>query len=197
MLVQEAESNDLVFCTALNVPEGACGPINANNHRRRSFHPTAYVFPSLFVRNRARVSQVIVWPLLLPRAGSRAEDVRADRVEHPVRVQRVGSQDFGAAACHVPQRERKVTRAHTHTSSFTRTRIDLLRNVANIFHDTYKTSLQLLVYPQSGIGFILAICLVAARACSRLEVPTSTEISSRHHLRFLPIEILFETEVGE
>lgn len=57
---------------------------------------------------RARVSQAVVRSVLLPRAGPGAEDVRADRVEHPIRVQRVGSQDLGAAACHVPQRERKV-----------------------------------------------------------------------------------------
>lgn len=66
---------------------------------------------------RARVPEVAVRALLLPRAGPREEDVRPDRVEHPVRVQRVGPQDIGAAVGHVPQRKCKVcvpTRARGH-----------------------------------------------------------------------------------
>lgn len=66
------------------------------------------------VSSRAPVSQAAVRAVLLPRPGAGAKDVRTHRVEHPLRVQRLGLEDLRAAAGHVPQRERQVNGTNPH-----------------------------------------------------------------------------------
>lgn len=68
----------------------------------------ARLFLLAWCGNRVGIPEAIVWVVLFPRAGSRAKDVWANRVEHSVRVQRVRPADIGAAAGHVPQRKCEV-----------------------------------------------------------------------------------------